>query len=82
MAPLPSDDLLQSYVARVTATKAATDRALDAEELRAIAADLGLTDADLAAVDEAAAAAHQRGRGHLAHGRFSDAITSWKAPVL
>lgn len=74
MSAPSSNDVLQAYLARVTTLKAAHERALDADELRAIASELGLTEADLAAVDAAAEAAHQRGRGHLAHGRWADAI--------
>ncbi len=74
MTDRAAEDVLQAYLARVAALKAARDQALDADELRAIASELGLTDADLAAIDAAAQAAHQRGRGHLAHGRWADAI--------
>ena len=78
MTHQPEGDVLQTYLARVAALKAAHDRALDADDLREIASDLGLTEADLAAVDAAAQAAHQRGRGHLAHGRFADAIAEFE----
>lgn len=69
-----ADDQLQAYISRVLELKSARQEELSAEELGAIALELGLTDADLAASHEAAEAHLARGLGYCRHDRWADAV--------
>jgi tetratricopeptide (TPR) repeat protein len=68
------EEALKAYVERILALKSQKAAALSDDELRAIALDLGLTEADLAAGQEAAERSFQRGEGYLRHRRWGDAI--------
>lgn len=69
-----SDDVVARYAARLMAVKASRDAFVDDATLTAIAKDLGMSDADLAAVADVAAAHMARADGYRAHGRLDDAI--------
>ncbi|MBA2662220.1 MAG: tetratricopeptide repeat protein [Bradymonadaceae bacterium] len=66
--------MLKTYIERVMALRDQRHRSLNASELRTIAQELGMSDADIAASEEAGRAYLARGRGYLAHGRLDDAI--------
>ncbi len=67
-------EILSSYVARVMEVGAQRNSALKDEELREIAIELGMSEADLQAADKAAADHLTRGQGYLSHQLWDDAI--------
>ena len=67
-------DILSSYVERVMALSAQRSSALSPEELREIALELGMSEDELAAADEAAEGHLLRGQGYLSHKLWEDAI--------
>lgn len=69
-----SDQILQNYIERILALQAQRKHFLTPEDLKTIACDLGLTEADLAAAEEATKAHLERGLGYCRYGRWSDAI--------
>ena len=68
------DSTLSTYLKRVMALKEERRRTPSEEELRTIAREIGLSDEDLAAIDQAAADHAVRGQGFLEHQRYGDAI--------
>lgn len=68
------DDVLQAYLSRILALKDHQPTGLTAAELEAIALELGLTAADLAAGQAEAERYFQRGQGFMRHARWDDAI--------
>jgi hypothetical protein len=75
----PHEEALKAYIARILAVKADQSATLSADALRAIALDLGLSEADLAAGVAEAARYHQRGLGFLRHQRWADAVEELSA---
>lgn len=69
-----ADDVIRRYAARILALKAERDAAVDDATLLEIARELGMSDADVAAVAAAAAAHVVRARGYRDHGRLTDAV--------
>lgn len=74
MSPPPHDEALKAYLARILAVKADRSATPSADDMRAIALDLGLSEADLAAGRAEAERYHQRGLGFLRHQRWADAV--------
>ncbi len=68
------DSTLSTYLKRVMALKEERRRTPSEEELRSIAREIGLSDEDLAAIDQAAEDHAVRGQGFLEHRRYGDAI--------
>jgi hypothetical protein len=68
------DDMIRSYVSRVMEVRERREDAMSAEELRAIARDIGLSDEDLAAAERESVDHAQRGRQFLQHDRLNDGI--------
>ena len=83
MAPqMPKQkSVLATYLQRVLALKEERRTVPSAEELRAIAMDLGLSEADLADVDQAAEDHYLRGQGFLERDRYDDAIVELEESV-
>jgi hypothetical protein len=75
----PHEEALKAYIARILAVKADQSATLSADDLRAIALDLGLSEADLAAGHAEAERYHQRGLGFLRHRRWADAVDELSA---
>lgn len=75
----PHEEALKAYIARILAVKADRSADLSADDLRAIALDLGLSEDDLAAGRAEAERYHQRGMGFLRHRRWADAVEELKA---
>lgn len=73
--------ILTTYLQRVLALKDRRRRVPSAEELEDIAKELGLSEADLAAVAQAAEDHTLRGRGFMRRGRWDDAITELEEAV-
>ena len=74
-ADVPSnEENISRYAARILEVKAQRDARVDEATLLEIARELGLSDADLAAVARVANDTLARARGYVAHGRFADAI--------
>ncbi|MNS61380.1 hypothetical protein D3C72_944090 [compost metagenome] len=73
------DDVLQAYLTRILALKDQQPAGLSAGELEAIALELGLSEADLAAGQAEAERYFQRGAGFMRHQRWDDAITELSA---
>jgi len=73
------DEVLQPYIERLLALQSERAESLTAAELREVAYDLGLTDADLEAAEESAEKGLQRGLGYLQHGRHDDAVRELSA---
>ena len=73
------NDVLQTYLSRILALKDQQPAGLSAAELEAIALELGLTAADLAAGQAEAERFVQRGQGFMRHRRWDDAITELSA---
>jgi len=67
-------DTVRSYVERVLELQARRRAQLSEGELREIASELGVGDADLVEVESAAAEAYTRGQGHLRYCNYGDAI--------
>ncbi len=65
---------LATYLKRVMALKEERRRTPSEEDLEAIAREIGLSDEDLAAINQAAEDHAVRGQGYLEHGRYGDAI--------
>lgn len=76
-----SRQALDAYIQRVVALKAERRAVPSEEELREIALEIGLSESDLAAVDQAAEDHFQRGQGFLEHRRLDDAITDLSEAV-
>lgn len=85
------DDVLRSYVEALTRRLEAGPEVPSRAELAAIARELGVSAADLEALDAAAQAGLERGRGYLRHALFDDAVreltevaslTPWDAAAL
>ncbi len=72
---------VSTYLKRVMALKEERRRTPSEEELKSIAREIGLSDEDLAAIDQAAADHAVRGQGYLDHGRYGDAITELEESV-
>ncbi len=72
---MAKQDTLSTYLKRVMALKEERRRSPSEDELRSIAREIGLSDEDLAAIDQAAEDHAVRGQGFLEHQRFGDAIT-------
>ena len=68
------DRMMQAYLERVIALRESKSRTLSEQDLRAIANEVGLSDEDLAAADQAAHEHYQRGAQFLKHGRWDDSI--------
>src|SRR5438309_564254 len=68
------NEILQDYIQRISALRQERGNAIGAEELRSIAIDMGMTDADLASADAAARDYRRRGQGFFNHGQWDDAI--------
>ncbi len=75
------ESTLSTYLKRVMALKDERRGTPSEEELKAVAREIGLSDEDLAAIDQAAEDHAARGQGYLEHGRFSDAITELEEAV-
>lgn len=69
------------YVQRVLALRDEQTAEATAEELRAIALEIGLDEDDLAAVERSAADHFTRGEAYLEHERYADAITELEDAV-
>lgn len=69
-----ADKALQAYLERVIALREARAQALSEGDLREIAREVGLSDEDLLAADQAAEGHYQRGENYFKHGRLDDAI--------
>ncbi len=69
------ESTLSTYLKRVMALKEERRRTPSEEELKSVARELGLSDEDLAAIDQAAEDHAVRGQGYNEHGRYGDAIT-------
>lgn len=74
-----SDEVVARYAARLLQLKAERDSIDDDDVLAAVARDLGMSDADMAAVNAAVAAHVDRGNGYVAHGRVADAVAEFDA---
>lgn len=72
---------LATYLKRVMALKEERRRTPSEEELKSVAREIGLSEEDLAAIDQAAADHALRGQGFLDHRRFDDAITELEEAV-
>ncbi|MBD2461942.1 hypothetical protein H6G89_12885 [Oscillatoria sp. FACHB-1407] len=81
MAHEPYDQIVRQYIERVTALRDQRRELPDAKMLQAIAQDLGMTQADLMAAEEAAQLSTQRGLGYLRHQRWDDAIAEFTNAV-
>ncbi len=81
--PMPDRNptTLDIYIERVMALKQERRTTPTDEELRTIALDIGLDEADLVAVEQAAEDHFVRGQGFLEHGRYSDAIAELEEAV-
>ena len=77
----PKQEALARYVERVMALKEERDALLSDDELRDVALEIGLGEADLAAAEEAAEDHYVRGLGFLDHGRFDDAVGELREAV-
>jgi hypothetical protein len=75
------DDMIRSYVSRVMEVRERREGAMRAEDLRAIARDIGLSEEDLAAAEQEALDHIARGRQFLQHGRPDDAIAALSKAV-
>lgn len=75
------DDMIRSYVSRVMEVRERREGAMRAEDLRAIARDIGLSEEDLAAAEQEALDHIARGRQFLQHGRSDDAIAALSKAV-
>lgn len=75
----PPDDVVARYAARLLQLKAERDAIDDDALLAAVAKDLGMSDADMAAVHAAVNAHVDRGNGYVAHGRVDDAVAEFDA---
>jgi hypothetical protein len=69
---MDQDDPLRAYIERMLALREDAD--VTPEALRAVARELGLSDADLAVAERRAAEHRARGRGFLDHGLLDDAV--------
>ena len=74
--------IIAAYVARVDEIQKDTHEELSARELKDIARELGLSDADLARADRTAQDHLSRGRGYLDHGLLDDAIAELRSAVV
>lgn len=72
--PPSSEDLLAAYLQYVVALRDAA-APLDPAQLREVAREMGLSDADIAAAEQAGLAHFERGRNFAAHGRWDDAAS-------
>lgn len=72
------DDALQRYIQRALELADQRQEALDEQDLAEIARDLGLTDEDLARVEQAIADHLDRGRGYSDHAMWDDAIREFE----
>ncbi len=75
------ESTLSTYLKRVMALKDERRQIPSEEELRSIAREIGLSDEDLAAIDQAAEDHAVRGQGFLEHERYGDAITELEEAV-
>ena len=75
-----SEQMLKAYIERVAILQ--RDRVLKPEEMREIARDLGMSEADLAEAEAAGAAHLERGKGYLAHGRCEDAVRELEEAII
>jgi tetratricopeptide (TPR) repeat protein len=75
------DEMLRSYISRVMEVRERREGAMRAAELHAIARDIGLSDADLAAAQQEARDHVTRGRQFMQHGRLDDAIEQLRKAV-
>lgn len=75
------ESTLSTYLKQVMALKEERRRTPTEEELRSIAREIGLSDEDLVAIDQAALDHAVRGKGFLEHQRYGDAITELEEAV-
>lgn len=75
------DKMLQNYLERVMAIKEQQSKTLTEQELRSIAREVGLSDEDLAAADQAAHQHFQRGLNFYQHRRWDDAVNELQEAV-
>lgn len=73
------DDIVQNYVERLLKLQSERAESLTSSDLREIAHEVGLSDADLKAAAEIAEKNWQRGLGYLQYGRHDDAIKELEA---
>ena len=73
---------LSAYMERALALRPQNQDELSPEELREVALELGLTEADLARAEAEGAEHAQRGEGFVRHGRFADAIREYREALI
>lgn len=71
---LDHDEIQREYIDRILELRQQRDESLTPEDLQEVARDLGLTEADLAAAEQAARDHLARGERYLEHGRCDDAV--------
>lgn len=76
------DDMIKKYLSRAIDVSEQRQQVMDDEELRTIAREVGLSDDDLRAAEQAGREAHQRGVNFLKHGRPDDAIDELEEAVV
>ncbi|MDX2097735.1 MAG: FxLYD domain-containing protein [Leptolyngbyaceae cyanobacterium bins.59] len=75
------EQIIQTYIERVTALRNQPLGLPDANTLETIAQELGMTEADLQRAEEVAKAGKLRGLGYAHHRRWNDAITELSQAV-
>lgn len=72
---LDHEEIQREYIDRILELRQQRDESLTPEDLQEVARDLGLTEADLAAAEQAARDHLARGERYLEHGRHDDAVS-------
>ncbi len=76
------DEIVEGYIEKLLAMDRRRDRGLAPGDLRQVARELGLGDAELARAEEAAEEHATRGRNFYEHGTFGDAIAEFRQALV